>query len=120
MVQQLIKGPLVLREVGDPELLYFASLDDVLSDRFDCLWGDNYEGWDARGFFFKVERRYPEIRWWQRLLNLDVSYLEIVSVEQSRIDIRRVLAQDLGIVDESTKQECLSIAQLIQLALDRE
>ena len=53
-------------------------------------------GWDALGFYFKVERRYSEARWGQRLLNLDVSYLELLSVEQSRIDIQQVLAQDLG------------------------
>jgi hypothetical protein len=119
-VEKRIEPPLVLKEIDDLELMYFESVDDVLSDRFDILWGETFAGWDSRGLYFRVERRYPAERWWHRLWNVDRSYLELVSVEASPIDIQRVLEKELNIVYSSRSQQRLSIAQLIRLGLDRE
>jgi len=120
MIDKRIEAPLVLKELNDPELMFFESCDDMLSDRFDILWDEEFEGWDSRGFHFKLKRRYPTARWWHRLFNVDRSYLELVSVEHSGIDIQRVLEKELGLVYRSRSQQRLSIAQLIRHGLDRE
>ena len=120
MIEKRIEAPLVLKKFDDPELMYFGSCDDMLSDRFDILWDEEFEGWDSRGFYFKLKRRYPTARWWHRLLNVDRSYLELVSVEQSAIDIQRVLEKELDIVYSSRPHQRLRIAQLIRLGLDRD
>ena len=120
MMEKRIEPPLVLKEIDDLEFMYFESADDMLSDRFDILWGEKYEGWDARGHYFRLEQRYPTAKWWHHLWNVDRSFLELVSVEASPIDIQRMLERELNIVYWSRSQQRLSIAQLIRLGLDRE
>ena len=120
MMEKRIEPPLVLKEIDDLELIYFASADDMVSDRFDILWGEKFEGWDSRGLYFRLERRYPAEKWWHRLWDVDRSYLELVSVEASPVDIQRMLEKELNIVYWTRSQQRLSIAQLIRLGLDRE
>ena len=48
-MEKRIEPPLVLKEIDDPELMYFESADDMLKDRFDILWDEKFEGWDSRG-----------------------------------------------------------------------
>lgn len=120
MIEKRLEAPVVVREVGDSELIYFQSCVDLFSDRFDILWGEEYEGWDAQGSYFRVERRYPVENWWRRLLRVDGSHLELVSVEQSSIDIQRLLEQELGVVYSSASEPTLSIPQLIRLGLNRQ
>ena len=50
-----LEAPFVVCERDDPELLFFAALDDILDDRFDCLWGrGGHDAWDARGMHFTL------------------------------------------------------------------
>ena len=119
-MEKRIEPPLVLREIDDPELIYFESAEDMLWDRFDILWGEQFEGWDSRGLYFRLERRYPVEKWWHRLWDVDRSFLELISVEASPIDIQRMLEKELNIVYWSRSQLRLSIAQLIRLGLDRD
>ena len=79
----------MLKEIYDLELMYFESVEDMLTDRFDILWDEKFEGWDSRGLYFRLERRYLAKKWWHRLWKTDRSYLELVSVEASPIDIQR-------------------------------
>src|ERR671918_2371726 len=96
-----LQPPLVLKEIDDRELMYFESADDMLSDRFDILWDERFEGWDSRGLYFRLERPYPTQKWWHRLWNVDRSYLELVSVGPSPIDIQRTLEKELNIAYSS-------------------
>ena len=48
--------PFVLREEGDSDLVFFSNLDDIFSDRFDCLWAEFYDAWDSSGRRFRLRR----------------------------------------------------------------
>ena len=54
-MEKRIEPPLVLKEIDDPELMYFESADDMLSDRFDILWDEKFEGWDSRGVYVRLD-----------------------------------------------------------------
>jgi hypothetical protein len=58
--------------------------------------------------------------WWQRLMKLDNSYLELISVEPVSTDIQEALEKVLGIVYWSASQRRLSIDQLIRVGLERQ
>ncbi len=75
--------PLAVVEKGDDEFMFFSSVDDVLNDRFDILWDEAYDGWDATGQYFSLVRREAKRRWWQKLSRPDCSFLEIDYVQPS-------------------------------------
>jgi hypothetical protein len=52
-------APLAVVERDDDEFTFFSSIDDMLSDRFDILWGEAYDGWDAAGQYFSLVRSEP-------------------------------------------------------------
>ena len=122
MTASEVVDPVVVREIGDLELMYFASIEDVLQDRFDGLWGEAYEGWDARGHRFEVRRHYPALRWWERLLLRASSHLAVTSVESMPSpEIGSILAHDLGLPpdDRSGLDGSRRIRDLIRMGLDR-
>jgi hypothetical protein len=54
--QERLVGPFVLFEQDDDEALFFQTLGEMLEDRDDILWGDQYVGYDAHGTRFAVRR----------------------------------------------------------------
>jgi len=57
-----LQPPFALQECGDPEVLFFSNLQDILEDRHDCLWGEHYVGYDAKGQKFKLQCLVEEKR----------------------------------------------------------
>lgn len=113
-------APLVVREFDDAELTYLESVEHLLFDGLDCLWGEEYEGWDARGHRFEARRHYPTRRWWERLLARRPNYLVITLVEPTPSPIiGSILALDLGLPPTDPAQPS-SVRRLIQLGLDRQ
>lgn len=72
--------PLALVERDDHEFMFFRSVEEMLNDCYDVLWGDHYDGWDANGQYFSPVRREVRRRWWHSLFSIDRSYLAIESV----------------------------------------
>ena len=100
-----LRPPLALVEFKDHEFMFFSSLEEMMNDRYDILWGDHYDGWDAEGQYFSLIRREVRRRWWHSLFSVDRSYLAIESVRpghrlaEAEQRIRRALdARDLNFV----------------------
>ena len=114
-----IEPPLVLTEIDDLELMYFESVEDMLSDRFDILWDEKFEGWDSRGLYFRLERRY-------RRKSGGIAYgrLTVVTSNWSLWKPRRLTFNEVRKRTEYSLLEPLpttaEVAYLIQLGLDRE
>jgi hypothetical protein len=78
--RERLVGPFVLFELDD-EALFFQTLGEVLEDRDDILWGDQYVGYDARGARFAVRRvtlRRPILF---GLLHTNASVLELNAID---------------------------------------
>ena len=76
-----LRSPFVALEPDDSEAAFFATLQDILDDRFDCLWQERYVGYDAAGQKFHLRRVAKKQRWYERLLNTQVEYLELIEIE---------------------------------------
>jgi len=107
--------PLVVVEKDDEEFFFFASTDEVLDDRHDVLWGDEYDGWDSSGQFFSLVRREVPRRWWHKLFAADATKLSIEGVQvghrvsETEERLRRYL-----------KNSGLGFADLLAAGLQRE
>lgn len=117
-----IKSPVVIREVGDTDFEWFEDIEDVIFDRFDCCWGDNYEGWDSRGIKFELIRKNRAVKWWEKLLNQDISWLEVAHVNNvASSDFRHIILESLQ--TRGIHQKCdthTAIADLIERLLQYE
>ncbi|MDH5730428.1 MAG: hypothetical protein OEZ58_15640 [Gammaproteobacteria bacterium] len=101
----LLKPPIVIHEVDDSDYDWFEDIRDVLEDKFDCLWGSNYEGWDSTGRRFEVVRKEPLARWWEKFLKIDTTYLKIEKIYETNDDIRDLIIHSLKTVGIYTEEE---------------
>ena len=79
--QERLFGPFVLFEEDDEEALFFQMLGAVLEDRDDILWGDQYDGYDARGTRFAVRRVTQRRPILFGLLHTNASVLELSAID---------------------------------------
>jgi hypothetical protein len=109
-----LQPPLALVEEEDEEFLFFASLDQMLNDTDDVLWGDSYVGWDTAGTYFSLVRREGRRRWWHRILSADSTYLTVDRVQPAtRVEeAERRIRQQLQITGSN-------LAELIAAGVDQ-
>jgi hypothetical protein len=75
-----LESPFLVQEHDDPEFMAFLRLDEILDDRKDCLWGERFHGWDARGIRFELQRVAHPRSWTDRLLGTFRESLVILEI----------------------------------------
>lgn len=79
-----LEGPFFLEEVegeGEGDCVVLETLDDILYDTDDVLWGDEYVGYDSAGRRFRLAVVAEETRYFFNLLSHWDEYRVFLEVE---------------------------------------
>ncbi len=113
-----IVPPVVIREVGDPEFIFYPTLADVLNNRDDVLWGEQYDAWDSAGHWACIKRVHPDVPWWKRLFGGDWSFLRVESLASA--DQRNPTKELVGFLEQhcGVRMDAnATVGELIQVGL---
>lgn len=77
MKEHLLVGPFALFEEDGEEAIFFETINEILEDRYDVLWGQRYIGYDSKGTRFVITLRVEP-----RKFFLDVERLYIDQIDE--------------------------------------